>query len=122
MVVDANGMTLYVFKKDKVGVSNCAWECAKKWPIFYEKGLASGNFSSIERVDGNLQTTYTGLPLYYFSKDTKPWDMLWHKVKNVWFIADEKLLFVNPENAENTVDDWAWAPEDDPVVENKING
>lgn len=92
-LTDDKGMTLYVFKKDSPGKSACAGPCAEAWPIFHgEKVSASGgvkaeDFGTITRDDGKKQSTYKGLPLYYWVKDTKPGDTTGHGVKEVWFVA-----------------------------------
>lgn len=92
-LTDEKGMTLYVFKKDTPGKSACAGPCVEAWPIFHgEKVTASGgpkaeDFETITRDDGKKQTTYKGMPLYYFVKDAKPGDITGHAVKDVWFVA-----------------------------------
>lgn len=90
---DQKGMTLYVFKKDTPGKSACAAECVAAWPIFHAEkvdvpaGLNREDFKTITRDDGQKQTTYKGLPLYYWIKDEKPGDTTGHGVKDVWFVA-----------------------------------
>jgi predicted lipoprotein with Yx(FWY)xxD motif len=92
-LTDDKGMTLYVFKKDTPGKSVCAGPCVEAWPLFYsEKITATGgpkaeDFKTITREDGKKQTTYKGMPLYYFVKDAKPGDTTGQGVKEVWFVA-----------------------------------
>lgn len=92
-LTDDAGRTLYVFKKDTPGKSACAGPCVENWPIFYrEKVTAAGgpkseDFGTITREDGKKQTTYKGLPLYYFVKDAKPGDTTGQGVKDVWFVV-----------------------------------
>ncbi len=92
-LTDINGMTLYVFKKDSPGKSACEGPCADKWPLFYREqveakdGLKAEDFGTITRPDGKKQTTYKGMPLYYFSKDAKPGDMNGQGVNDVWYAA-----------------------------------
>ena len=92
-LVDEKGMTLYVFKKDSPGKSVCSGPCLEKWPVFLAEnlhvrcGMNSKNFSTINRDDGKKQTTYKGLPLYYFYKDAKPGDVNGQGLNNVWFVA-----------------------------------
>jgi len=92
-LTDEKGMTLYVFKKDTPGKSVCAGSCVEAWPLFYsEKVSVSGgpkaeDFGTITRDDGKKQTTYKGMPLYYFVKDAKPGDTTGQGVKDVWFVA-----------------------------------
>ncbi len=90
-LTDEKGMTLYLFKKDTSGVSVCAGPCVEKWPIFtvenvtVPEGVHAADFGTITREDGNRQTTYKGLPLYYFFKDTHAGDTAGQGVNNVWF-------------------------------------
>ena len=92
-ITDDKGMTLYVFKKDTPGKSACVGPCVEAWPLFYsEKVTATGvlkpdDFKTITREDGKKQTTYKGMPLYYFVKDAKPGDTTGQGVKEVWFVA-----------------------------------
>jgi predicted lipoprotein with Yx(FWY)xxD motif len=97
-LVDSKGMSLYYFKKDSPGVSACKGECLTKWPVFYtekvvvQKPLKKKDFGVFARDDGKKQTTYKGLPLYYFFKDTKPGEMNGEGVNNVWgVIYPDKL-------------------------------
>jgi predicted lipoprotein with Yx(FWY)xxD motif len=92
-LADAKGMTLYVFKKDTPGKSACAGECVAAWPVFHAEqagasgGLPADAFGTITREDGKKQTTYKGMPLYYWVKDAKPGDTTGHGVKEVWSVA-----------------------------------
>ena len=60
MLTNADGMTLYTFDKDVDGVSNCAGECAARWPILAASAddKAKGDYAVIDRVDGTKQWTY----------------------------------------------------------------
>ena len=87
ILVDSNLMTLYTFKNDSEGVSNCSWDCEVKWPVFYSETLNTWDYSSIKREDGKMQTTYKWSPLYYFFKDKAVWDVNGDKVKDVWFVV-----------------------------------
>ena len=92
-LTDAKGMTLYVFKKDAPGKSACAGDCVTSWPLYYrEKVAASGgvkesDFGTVTRDDGKKQSTYKGLPLYYFAGDKAPGDTSGQGVKRVWSVA-----------------------------------
>lgn len=82
----ANGMTLYQSTKDTEGVSNCTGACATAWPPYTVSAAIAatasftadpgitGKISTIQRADGSFQVTYRGLPLYFFTGDTKPGD------------------------------------------------
>lgn len=93
-LTDIKGMTLYMFKKDTPGKSACEGPCVKNWPLYYREtvapqdGLAAGNFGTITRADGKKQTTYKGMPLYYFIKDAKPGDTMGQGVKDVWYVVN----------------------------------
>jgi len=92
-LTDGAGKTLYLFKKDTQGKSACAGDCVKLWPIFFRervqpKGDArSTDFGTITREDGKKQTTYKGLPLYYFSGDQAPSDTKGQGFKDLWVVA-----------------------------------
>ncbi len=77
ILADARGRTLYLFEKDKRGLSLCTGSCATYWPPVLTKGapLASGGvktplLGTVKRSDGGLQVTYAGHPLYTFKFDT----------------------------------------------------
>ena len=74
--VDAEGLTLYTYGKDKEGESNCHEECANIWPplIAAEDARPSGKWSLVKRRDGTLQWAYDGKPLYTYAKDKQPGD------------------------------------------------
>lgn len=93
-LADAKGMTLYLFKKDAPGKSACsAGGCLEKWPIFYADkvepadGIDTASIAVITREDGKKQTTYKGLPLYYFFKDKAAGDTLGQGINNVWYVV-----------------------------------
>jgi predicted lipoprotein with Yx(FWY)xxD motif len=92
-LTDIKGMTLYTFKKDTPGKSACEGPCVDNWPLFYREtvgpkdGLAAKDFGTITRADGKKQTTYKGMPLYYFIKDAKPGDTAGNGAKDVWSVA-----------------------------------
>lgn len=92
-LTDIKGMTLYVFKKDAAGKSACEGECVAKWPLYYvekvaaKEGLKDADFGTITRADGKKQTTYKGLPLYFFIGDKSPGDTNGQGVKDVWYVA-----------------------------------
>jgi predicted lipoprotein with Yx(FWY)xxD motif len=93
ILVDANGMTLYVFAKDKPGVSACTGACVKLWPPLAAGGsvtLASGlpgTLSVIRRSDGTSQIAYNGWPLYRYAGDQRPGETNGQGFRNIWFAA-----------------------------------
>jgi predicted lipoprotein with Yx(FWY)xxD motif len=95
ILVDSAGKTLYYFAKDTPasGASACSDQCTAVWPVFYvdtvtvSSPLVASDFSSVTRTDGKKQTTYRGLPLYYYQPDVGPGDMRGEGFANVWFVA-----------------------------------
>jgi len=88
-LVGANLMTLYVFDKDKAGVSNCTGACAALWLPYTVAAGASmpANVTTIKRADGSMQYTYKGKPLYYYSSDKKAGDVLGDGIGGVWHLV-----------------------------------
>jgi predicted lipoprotein with Yx(FWY)xxD motif len=92
-LADGTGISLYSFGKDEQNISNCIEGCALNWPPFYldpsaaVDGCESGDFASITRTDGLQQTTYKGIPLYYFKNDKYPGDTFGHGIGDVWFLV-----------------------------------
>ena len=77
-IVDARGMTLYLFQKDKNGKSSCAGACAKVWAPYLTSGkptaghgVSAAKIGTARRKSG-LQVTYNGHPLYHYDDDKKP--------------------------------------------------
>lgn len=95
-LVANNGMTLYEYSKDVVGMSMCAGTCALAWPPYTVPASTTpliagsgvtGDITTIQRADGSFQVAYKGMPLYYYSKDTKPSDTTGENVGGVWTVA-----------------------------------
>jgi predicted lipoprotein with Yx(FWY)xxD motif len=94
ILTDQNGMTLYTFANDQPGVSVCNGGCATAWPAFQPPAGdlvrpdgATGTLDQIMRVDGTMQVTYNGMPLYYFSGDMNPGDTNGEGIGGVWYAA-----------------------------------
>ncbi|TXK83834.1 hypothetical protein [Paenibacillus sp. N3.4] len=93
-LVDGNGMTLYVFTKDKMDTNACTGQCLINWPVFYDANLTVSNdlkasdFDVLTRSDGTKQSTYKGWPLYYWIKDKNPGETTGQNVSKVWFVID----------------------------------
>ena len=78
ILVDSRGRSLYLFQKDKGGMSACYGSCASAWPPLLTKGkpvavrgAQASRLGTTRRKDGTLQVTYRGHPLYRFSGDGK---------------------------------------------------
>lgn len=92
VLVDPQGMTLYLFTQDSEGTSACTGGCAEAWPPLLTDGAPSGGdgvdaslLGTIERDDGSMQVTYDGHPLYTYAADTAPGDTLGQGVGDVWY-------------------------------------
>ena len=82
-----SGMTLYTFRNDRSGRSNCTGSCAASWPPYLVNGAAAANDGStvIKRADGTLQwATPAGLPQYFWVGDTAPGETNDDGVGGVW--------------------------------------
>lgn len=75
--VDAKGMALYTFEKDKNGKSMCNDKCATEWPplAVAANGKAAGDWTIIIRDDKSKMWAYEGHPLYTFVDDKKAGDV-----------------------------------------------
>jgi predicted lipoprotein with Yx(FWY)xxD motif len=81
ILVNSNGRTIYLFKKDTGTKSTCTGACASDWPPVRAtgkptvgKGLTASKVGTTPRSDGKPQVTYNGHPLYLFAGDNKPGD------------------------------------------------
>ncbi|WP_112664499.1 COG4315 family predicted lipoprotein [Microvirga flavescens] len=88
-LVDGKGMTLYTYDRDEPNKSNCVGMCAQNWPpltaVADAKG--TGEWTVITRADGTKQWAHKGKPLYGWTKDSKPGDVMGDGVNNVWHVA-----------------------------------
>ena len=84
-----NGMTLYTFKKDEKGKSNCYDKCAANWPPLAATAddKADGAYTVIDRTDGTKQWAKDGMPLYFWVKDEKKGDVTGDGVGGNWDLA-----------------------------------
>jgi predicted lipoprotein with Yx(FWY)xxD motif len=77
VLVDAQGRTLYWFRKDTATTSNCNGSCASAWPpVIGKLAAAAGTslphtFGTIKRANGETQATYDGHPLYTYVGDSE---------------------------------------------------
>lgn len=90
-LIGPDGRTLYTFARDVAGSgkSVCVDACATNWPplTVAASAVPLGDYSIITRADGSKQWAYKGLPLYYFSKDSKAGDKLGDGVGGNWRVA-----------------------------------
>jgi predicted lipoprotein with Yx(FWY)xxD motif len=98
ILVGPTGMTLYTFRNDADGMSNCNGNCAANWPPlvggFTETGVmpglgegAGGDVALFERADGGMQVVLDGMPLYYWRNDFVPGDATGDGVGGNWDVA-----------------------------------
>ena len=95
ILVDAEGMTLYVFLQDADGKSNCKDACAETWPSLTVDGDPTGSGEGIdaemlgttEREDGDTQVTYNDRPLYTYAPDSKAGDTKGQGVADNWYVV-----------------------------------
>jgi predicted lipoprotein with Yx(FWY)xxD motif len=81
ILVDSQGHTVYMFKKDTGPTSRCSGECAVDWPPVTTKGkpkvgsgVTANEVGTTSRSDGKTQVTYNGHPLYLFAGDSSAGD------------------------------------------------
>jgi predicted lipoprotein with Yx(FWY)xxD motif len=103
ILVDNQGMTLYIFSNDESGVSNCTDQCAENWPPLTVESadaltanpLLPGELGTIERADGTLQVTYNGWPLYRWRDDAAPGDANGQGRNEVWWVVQPETVRVS---------------------------
>lgn len=94
ILVDADGMTLYLFEADTDGSSTCYEDCAASWPALIDDAPSAGAgvdeslLGTTEREEGEVQVTYAGQPLYSFAADRAPGDVEGQGVGGVWFVVE----------------------------------
>lgn len=96
-ITDAQGMTLYISKRDNVpGTSSCVEGCALAWPPYAapENAITGNGWSVITRVDTigeneveSLQWAYNDKPLYRYSVDHAAGDTYGEGSGLLWDIA-----------------------------------
>ena len=84
-----NGMTLYVFDKDKGDQSSCYDKCAVNWPPYVGTGETKPDiWQLVQRTDGIIQWTYDGKPVYFFKGDTAEGDANGDGKGGVWHVIN----------------------------------
>ena len=94
VVVDADGMTLYVFDNDQGTTSTCEGGCAEQWPPLETEGEPTAGdgvdaalLGTTDRTDGTTQVTYDGRPLYTYAPDGAAGDTTGQGVGGVWWVV-----------------------------------
>ncbi len=112
VLVDADGMTLYVFTNDSDGQSVCYDDCAAAWPPLTVgaepvagDGVDAELLGTTGRDDGAAQVTYDGWPLYTWAADSEPGDVTGQGVNDVWFVvAPDGEAIMGSEPAADAAD------------------
>lgn len=95
VLVDGDGLSLYVFDNDEDGESTCYDDCESTWPPLVsaappaaEGAADQGLLGTTTREDGSTQVTYNGRPLYYFATDSAAGDINGQGIGDVWWLID----------------------------------
>jgi predicted lipoprotein with Yx(FWY)xxD motif len=86
ILADGRDHTIYLFTQDRSATSTCYGQCAAVWPPVLTRGAPRragglpGALGSIRRPNGTRQVTYDGHPLYYYTADVKPGEILCQNV------------------------------------------
>jgi predicted lipoprotein with Yx(FWY)xxD motif len=93
-VITADGMTVYVYTKDRRDESVCYGICAMDWPpllVTRTPTLATalpGRLGTVVRGDGTKQLTYDHRPLYLYIEDPPRTDQAnGEDVDHEWFVV-----------------------------------
>lgn len=94
ILVDAQGMTLYLYDKDTATKSNCNDGCATAWPpetptanATYGAGIDASKFTTITRDDGTKQLAYNGHPLYHWVNDKAAGDATGQGINDFYVVG-----------------------------------
>ena len=99
ILVDMNGMTLYMWDKDTQGADKaaCVDKCIVNWPPFLAEdgAMAEGKWTIVDVVDkdgaAKKMWAYDGWPLYYWIKDTAPGDTTGDGVGGTWHVVKASM-------------------------------
>jgi predicted lipoprotein with Yx(FWY)xxD motif len=107
VLVDARGRTLYLFEKDRNGVSACNTACVKYWPPLTSqgtpragKGVRQSLLQLTRAHNGRHQVTYAGHPLYTFVGDKRAGQTTGENLNN--FGADWYALAASGQKVERS--------------------
>jgi predicted lipoprotein with Yx(FWY)xxD motif len=93
-LADSRGMTIYYNKRDSIAISTVRGDDLKIWPVFYVSDyilpfeLNYGDFGALQRDDFLVQTMYRRWPLYYYSGDKLPGDILGNGFAGIWYVVN----------------------------------
>lgn len=86
ILVDRGDHTIYLFTRDRSSASTCYRGCSAVWPPVLTRGVPGrtrtlpGALGVTLRRDGARQVTYDGHPLYYYTADVSPGEILCQNV------------------------------------------
>ena len=101
ILVDSNGMTLYLFLKDNGTTTACTGTCAQNWPALTSASPSAGSSadaSMLGTTSGTNQVTYNGHLLYTFAKDKNPGDVNGEGLLNAWYAVSPTGEAVQPKS------------------------
>ncbi|MFB6073411.1 MAG: hypothetical protein ABEJ89_00200 [Haloarculaceae archaeon] len=118
ILVDAHGMTLYVFEDDTRGAarSSCTGGCATAWPPLTVDGTPTAGdgveaaLSTFERDDDGVQVAANGWPLYGFQSDDEPGDAYGQGVDGVWRVLDPRGRPIREAESDEETDEATATP------------
>lgn len=107
ILVDGEGMTVYLFTNDSPGVSTCQGDCLAAWPpvpgpATAGDGVDASLLGTVTATDGTTQASYDGWPLYYWAQDAAPGDVTGQGVNDVWFVVAPDGSAVTASTASGT--------------------
>jgi len=109
VLVDARGRTLYLFEKDRNGMSSCGPACLAYWPALTSldapragTGVHQALLKLARAHNGAHQLTYAGHPLYTFVGDKRPGQTTGEGLRN--FGAEWYALAASGQKVEHTND------------------
>jgi predicted lipoprotein with Yx(FWY)xxD motif len=91
VLVNEDGLTLYLFTNDTGTKSTCTGDCAATWPALTTDGKpVAGSGADDSKLGttgsgGDQQVTYDGHPLYLFSGDSKAGEANGQGIGGIWF-------------------------------------
>lgn len=92
ILVDGEGMTLYLFLPDEEGTPTCTDACVDNWPPFEGpatagEGADDSLLGTVDHPNGTTMATYNGWPLYHFTPDEQPGDTNGQGVGDKWYVV-----------------------------------
>ena len=110
ILVNSDGMSLYMFAPDSSQKSTCYGNCANAWPPLTSDSPTTGDgvtgkIDTIARKDGSEQVTITGHPLYLYTADQQPGDMNGQGIDSFggkWFLLNPNGSKVESKQSSTT--------------------